>query len=160
MDFVSDALFDERRLRLLTVIDLYTRECPGICVGQNLRSKEVAEMLNSIALRRPLPQLLKIDTGSEFAGKCWTSGCMKEGLGSTSHAREYRRTTLRWSPSTAGCGRNVLFENWFMPLEDARCKIQGWRILYNQSRPHSALSWMTSSEFAEKSAGCQNMQPE
>ena len=33
MDFVSDALFDGRRLRLLTVIDLYTRECLGICVG-------------------------------------------------------------------------------------------------------------------------------
>ena len=53
MDFVSDALFDGRRLRLLTVIDLYTRECLGICVGQNLRSTEVAEMLNTIALRRP-----------------------------------------------------------------------------------------------------------
>ncbi|MCW1975690.1 UNVERIFIED_ORG: transposase InsO family protein [Pantoea agglomerans] len=55
MDFVSDALFDGRRLRLLTIIDLYTRECLGICVGQNLRSTEVAEMLNTIALRRPLP---------------------------------------------------------------------------------------------------------
>lgn len=60
MDFVFDALFDGRRLRLLTVIDLYTRECLGICVGQNLRSSEVDEMLNNIALRRPLPQLLKL----------------------------------------------------------------------------------------------------
>ncbi len=57
MDFVSDALFDGRRLRLLTIIDLYTRECLGICVGQNLRSTEVAEMLNAIALRRPLPTI-------------------------------------------------------------------------------------------------------
>ncbi len=79
MDFVSDALFDGLRLRLLTVIDLYTRECLGICVGQNLHSTEVAEMLNTIALRRPLPQLLKTDNGSEFAGeKCWASGCMNE----------------------------------------------------------------------------------
>lgn len=38
MDFVSGALFDGGRLRLLTVIDLYTRKCPGICVGQHLRS--------------------------------------------------------------------------------------------------------------------------
>ncbi len=37
MDFVSDALFDGRRLHLLMVIDLYTRECLGICVGQNPR---------------------------------------------------------------------------------------------------------------------------
>lgn len=53
MDLVSDALFDGRCLRLLTVIDLFTRECLGICVGQNLRLTEVAEILNSIALRRP-----------------------------------------------------------------------------------------------------------
>lgn len=66
MDFVSDALFDGRRLRLLTVIDLYTRECLGICVGQNLRSTEVAEMLNHIASHRPLPQLLKTDNGLPF----------------------------------------------------------------------------------------------
>ena len=67
MDFDSDALFDGRRRRLLTVIDLYASECLEICVGQNLRSTEVAEMLNSIALRRPLPQLLKTYNGSEFA---------------------------------------------------------------------------------------------
>ncbi len=69
MDFVSDALSDGRRLRLLTVIDLYTRECPGICGDQNLRSSELAEILNIIALRRPLPQFLKTNNGSEFAGK-------------------------------------------------------------------------------------------
>lgn len=79
MDFVSDALFDGRRLRLLTVIDLYTRECLGICVGQNLRSTEVAEMLNAIALRRPLPQLLKPITALNLQGKCWTNGYTKEG---------------------------------------------------------------------------------
>ncbi|HII0042149.1 TPA: hypothetical protein ACYX6A_005237 [Klebsiella variicola] len=68
MDFFSDALFDGHRLRQLTVIDLYTRESIGICVGQNLRSMEIAEM-NTIALTRLLPQLLKTDNGSEFAGK-------------------------------------------------------------------------------------------
>lgn len=49
--------------------------------------------------------------------------------------------------------------NGFMSMEDARCKIEAWRIHYNQSCPHSALGWMTQSEFAEKSAGCQNKQP-
>ncbi|KAA0897345.1 transposase [Enterobacter hormaechei] len=48
-------------------------------------------------------------------------------------------------------------ENWFMSLEDARSKIEAWRIHYNQKRPHSTLGWMTPSEFAEKSVGCQNM---
>jgi len=49
--------------------------------------------------------------------------------------------------------------NRFMSMEDPRCKIEAWRIHYDQSRPHSALGWMNPSEFAEKSGGCQNKQP-
>ncbi|WP_423825998.1 IS3 family transposase [Serratia liquefaciens] len=160
MDFVSDALFDGRRLRLLTVIDLYTRECLGICVGQNLRSTEVAEMLNSIALRRPLPQLLKTDNGSEFAGKMLDKWVYERGI-RIDFSRPGTPTDNATVESFNGRLRQeCLNENWFMSVEDARCKIEGWRIHYNQSRPHSALGWMTPSEFAEKSAGCQNMQPE
>lgn len=159
MDFVSDALFDGRRLRLLTVIDLYTRECLGICVGQNLRSTEVAEMLNSIALRCPLPQLLKTDNGSEFAGKMLDRWVYERGI-RIDFSRPGTPTDNATVESFNGRLRQeCLNENWFMSLEDARCKIEVWRIHYNQSRPHSALGWMTPSEFAEKSAGCQNMQP-
>ncbi|ECA4813001.1 IS3 family transposase [Salmonella enterica subsp. enterica serovar Rubislaw] len=157
MDFVSDALFVRPRLRLLTVNELYTRECLGICVGQNVRSTEVAEMLNTIALRRPLPQLLKTDNGSEFAGKMLDKWVYERGI---------RIDSLR--PGTPAVNSTVesfngrlrqecLNENWFMSLEGARCKIEAWRVHYNQQRPHSALGWMTLSESAEKSAGCQNI---
>ncbi|HCB2860461.1 TPA: IS3 family transposase [Klebsiella aerogenes] len=159
MDFVSDALFDGRRLRLLTIIDLYTRECLGICVGQNLRSTEVAEMLNAIALRRPLPQLLKTDNGSEFAGKMLDKWVYERGI-RIDFSRPGTPTDNATVESFNGRLRQeCLNENWFMSLEDARCKIEAWRIHYNEKRPHSALGWMTPSEFAEKSAGCQNMQP-
>ncbi|MHA1066854.1 integrase core domain-containing protein [Enterobacter ludwigii] len=47
-----------------------------------------------------------------------------------------------------------------MSLEDAQCKIEAWCTHYKQKHPHSALGWMTPSECAEKSAGCQNMQPD
>ena len=53
--------------------------------------------------------------------------------------------------------QECLNENWFKSLENARCKIEAWRIHYNQRRLHSALGWITPSEFAEKSAGWQNM---
>ncbi|XNS15436.1 hypothetical protein IBZ15_03125 [Serratia marcescens] len=46
-----------------------------------------------------------------------------------------------------------------MSLEDARCKIEACCILYHQSRPNSAQGWIMPSEFTEKSASCQNMQP-
>ncbi len=153
MDFVSDALFNGRRLRLLTVIDLYTRECLGICVGQNLRSTEVAEMLNSIALRRPLPQLLKTDNGSEFAGKMLDKWVYERRI-----KIDFSRPGILTDNATVESfnGRlrqECLNENWFMSLDDARCKIEAWRVFYNQSRPHSSLGWQTPEEYARKSAG-------
>ncbi|MCU6349117.1 transposase [Enterobacter quasiroggenkampii] len=54
--------------------------------------------------------------------------------------------------------QECLNESRFMSLQDARCKIEAWRIHYNQ-RPHSAVGWLTLSEFPEKSADCQNTQP-
>ena len=103
VSIVVASIFKENIADVIDYIDLYTRECRGIWGVQIMRSTEVAQMLNSIALRRPLPQLLKTGNGSEFLmGKCWTGGCMKEAARSTSHAREHRRTTLWWGPSTVG----------------------------------------------------------
>lgn len=55
------------------------RNCLGNCMGQNLHSTEIAEMLNTIALTRPLPQLLKTDNGLNLREKYWTNGNMSEG---------------------------------------------------------------------------------
>lgn len=64
MDFVSDALFDGRRLRLLTIVDLYTRECLGITVGQSLKGEEVKGSLARITRFRGIPKVLKNDDNS------------------------------------------------------------------------------------------------
>lgn len=146
MDFVSDALFDGRRLRLLTVIDLYTRECLGICGGQNLRSTEVAGMLNSIALRCPLPQLLKTDNSSEFTGKMLDNWVYERWI-----RIDFSRPGTPTDNATVESFNGRLRQECLN--ETGSCP---WRIHYNQSRPHSALGWMTPSEFDEKSAGCQN----
>ena len=92
MDFVSDALFDGRRLRLLTVIDLYTRECLGICVGQNLRSTEVAEMLNRWVYERGI----RIDFSRQ---------------GTPTDNATVESFNGRWR-------QECLNQNWFMSLED------------------------------------------
>lgn len=69
MDFVSDPLLDGRRLCLLTIIGLFTRECLGIVVGQSLVGRDVQEALTAIARFRGNPDVLKTDNGPEFAGK-------------------------------------------------------------------------------------------
>jgi transposase InsO family protein len=69
MDCVADALFDGRRLRMLTVVDLYTRECLAIEVGQSLKGKDGVAVLNVIERQRGSPRSIKTDNGSEFIGK-------------------------------------------------------------------------------------------
>lgn len=125
-----------------------------ICVQQKWQ-----KCWTAIALRRPLPQLLKTDNGSEFAGKMLDKWVYERGI-RIDFSRPGTPTDNATVESFNGRLRQeCLNENWFMSLEDARCKIEAWRIHCNQRRPHSALGWMTPSAFAEKSAGCQNMQP-
>jgi putative transposase len=69
MDFVADNLFDGRKLRMLTVVDCYSRESLAIHVGQSLKGEDVVQVLNGIAAQRGRPQVIKFDNGSEFAGK-------------------------------------------------------------------------------------------
>lgn len=69
MDFVADALFDGHKLRMLTVVDLYTRECLAIDVGQSLNREDVVRALNGITALRGLPRTIKTDDGSEFISK-------------------------------------------------------------------------------------------
>ena len=128
-------------------------------MGQNLRSTEVAEMLNTIAFRRPLPQLLKTDNASEFAGKMLDKWVYKRGIRIDFSRPGTPMDTATVESFNGRLRQECLNENWFMSLEDTRCKIEAWRVHYNQRHPHSALGWMTPSEVAEKSAGWQNMQP-
>ena len=69
MDFVADNLFDGRKLRMLTVLDCYTRECLAIHVGQSLKGEDVAAVLSGIVGERGKPETIKSDNGSEFISK-------------------------------------------------------------------------------------------
>lgn len=69
MDFVADNLFDGRKLRMLTVVDLHTRGCLAIDVGRNLKGEDVVRVLSSIVLHCGLSQTIKADNGSEFISK-------------------------------------------------------------------------------------------
>jgi putative transposase len=69
LDFVADQLADGRRLRALTVMDVFTRESLAIEVGQRLRGEDVLGTLNQIRSRRGVPKLLHCDNGSEFTSQ-------------------------------------------------------------------------------------------
>ena len=69
LDFVADQLVDGRRFRALTVIDVCTRECVAIEVGQSLRGEHVVAVLNRLKVHRGTPRRLFCDNGSEFSSQ-------------------------------------------------------------------------------------------
>ena len=143
------------RMRYNEAIDEEINPQHGDCIELPSR----ADALQAFVGSGSLPQLLKTDNGSEFAGKMLDKWVYERGI-RIDFSRPGTPTDNATVESFNGRLRQeCLNENWFMSLEDARCKIEAWRIHYNQRRPHSALDWMTPSEFAEKSVGCKNIQP-
>ncbi len=151
MDFVADNLFDGRKLRMLTVVDLYTRECLAIDVGQSLKGEDVVRVLSGIVLHRGLPLTIKTDNGSEFISKAMDKWAYERGV-ELDFSRPGKPTDNATVESFNGRLRQeCLNEHWFLSLDDARAKIEAWRRDYNENRPHSALEWSTPAEFARRS---------
>ncbi len=143
MDFVADNLFDGRKLRMLTVGDCYSRERLSIHVGQSLKGEDVVRVLDAIVNERGKPQTIKSDNGSEFISKVMDKWAYERGV-DLDFSRPGKPTDNAMVESFNGRLRQeCLNEHWFMSLEDARDKIEGWRRHYNESRPHSALNWRT-----------------
>lgn len=69
MDFVSDGLFNGRRFRSLTLVDNFSRECPGILVDQSIKGEDVVRMIRRIGFQRGVPDRIFLDNGPEFVGK-------------------------------------------------------------------------------------------
>lgn len=150
MDFVADALFDGRRLRTLTVIDLFTRECLAIEVGQSLKGEDVVSVLDRITAARGWPGTIKVDNGSEFISKAMDRWAYEQGV-ELDFSRPGRPTDNAQVESFNGRFREeCLNAHWFLSLADAKDKIEAWRKYYNEARPHSALQWRTPAEAARQ----------
>ena len=150
MDFVADALFDGRKLRMLTVVDCFTRECLAIDVGQSLKGDDVVDSLNRIAAQRGLPATIKTDNGSEFISKAMDKWAYERGV-ELDFSRPGKPTdNARVESFNGRLRQECLNAHWFLSLEDAQAKIGAWRTYYNETRPHSALDWATPAEFARR----------
>ena len=158
MDFVSDALFDGRRFRTLTIVDHFTYECLGIVVDQSLRGAHVAEAMTRLVAERGLPTAIKVDNGSEFAGKIMDRRAYENGV-ELDFSRRGTPTDNGSVESFNGRFRQeCLNEHWFLSLADARCKIDTCRRFYSEERPHSAIAWKTPAEVAREHGAKANSQ--
>lgn len=150
MDFMSDALFNGRKVRLLTLIDEYTRECLAIEVDTSINGVRVTNVLTRIAMMHGLPEIIKVDNGPEFISKALDAWAYQRQI-HLQFSRPGKPVDNRFIESFNGRFREeCLNDNWFMSLRDAREIVETWRLDYNTARPHSSLNDLTPKEFYEK----------
>ena len=148
MDFVSDALFDGRRFRSLTLVDNFSRECLAIRVEPRLHGADVAEVLDQVVEAKGKPVRIFLDNGPEFISKALDLWAYQASV-TLDFSRPGKPTDNAYIESFNGSFRDeCLNTNWFLSMEDARSKIESWRREYNEFRPHSSLGERTPSEIA------------
>ena len=147
-DFVAERTEDGRGLRMLVVIDEFTRECLAIEVGRSFTSDDVIGVLQYLFAIRGVPAHIRSDNGPEFVAKGIRRWLVQAGVGTLLIAR-----SSPWEngyvESFNGKFRDELLNGeLFLGLADARWVIDRWRLDYNHRRPHSALDYQTPAAFA------------
>ena len=149
IDFVADGLATGRGLRMLTVVDSFTRECPAIEVDTGLSSGRVTRVLDWIISQRGKPEMIRCDNGPEFTSRHFLVWCEERQI-TLLHIQPGRPMQNGHVESFNGRFRDeCLNHNWFTTLADAKEKIERWRMEYNEERPHSSLAYRTPEEFAK-----------
>jgi len=149
LDFVSDALATGRGIRVLTVVDTFTRENLSLEVDVSLSSRRVTRALEVVIERRGKPEAIRCDNGPELTSRHFLSWCEERKI-QLIHIQPGRPMQNGHVESFNGRLRDeCLNANWFRNLADARGKIGAWKDEYNGERPHSSLGYRTPNEFAE-----------
>ena len=151
LDFVHDRLASGRAIRVLGVVDTFTRECLALEVDTSFASRRVTRVLDEIIAERGRPQRLLMDNGSELTSRHFLSWGTDWKL-ELAYIQPGKPVQNAHVESFNGKLRDeCLNVNWFLSLQDARQKIEAWRRDYNEFRPHSSLGDMTPNEFAAQS---------
>lgn len=140
-DFVSAMTHDGRTLRLLVLLDEYTRECLAIRVARRLGSHEVIETLADVMLWRGIPEHIRSDNGPEFVAKE-----LRKWLGHVGTGTLYIEPGSPWENGYCESFNGKLRDEClngeiFYSLKEAQVVIENWRVEYNTVRPHSALGY-------------------
>jgi len=150
LDFVHDAVACGRAIRVLSVVDAYTRECLALVVDASFASRRVTRVLEEIISQRGRPARIRCDNGPELTSRHFLAWCMERQI-ELVHIQPGKPTQNAHVESFHGRMREeCLNVSWFENLFDARRKITAWQKDYNEERPHSSLGYLTPQEFASR----------
>lgn len=150
LDFVFDQLSDGRRIKLMTVVDEFTRESLAVEVERSIKGPAVVRTLDKVIALRGKPEQIQSDNGSEFTSNVVLSWANREGV-DWRYIEPGKPTQNSYIESFNGKIRDeCLNENWFETLNEAKALIEIWRKDYNETRPHGSLNGLSPSVFAEE----------
>jgi putative transposase len=150
MDFVSDQLADGRKIRMLNIIDLYSRECLAIEVDTSISGVRVSRVLSRIIETRGKPAAIQTDNGPEFTSRALDQWAYKRGI--KHHFIEPGKPTQNAhiesfnSLLRDGC----LNQHWFVSLQDSKELIDSWKYEYNWIRCHRSLGRIPPGVYAQQ----------
>ena len=157
MDFIVDGLATGRMVRILSVVDAYTRECLALEADTSLGSGRVTRVLERLIGERGRPENVRSDNGPEFTSRRMLGWAEDWKVGLV-HIQPGRPMQNGHVESFHGRLRDeCLNVSWFRTLGDVRSKLADWREEYNTDRPHSSLDYRTPEEFKRACEGSRAM---
>ncbi len=139
LDFVSDALANGRRIRILTIVDEFTRECLKMLVDTSLSGKRVARELSALVADKGAPKAIVSDNGTEFTSHAILKWSQEVGV-EWQYIQPGKPMQNGYIESFNGKLRDeCLNENWFLSLQEAKEIIEKWKFDYNHARPHISI---------------------
>lgn len=140
MDFIHDTLADGRTIRILSVVDVHSRECVALQARQSFRGEDVGAVLNTVALVRPLPAVISVDQGTEFMSKALDHWAYHHQV-QLDFSRPGKPTDNAHVEAFHGSlRRECLSQHWWASPEEVQRTVDAWKEDYNNVRPHSGLA--------------------
>ena len=152
LDFVHDQLTDGRRIRILNIVDDYSRTCVGQLVDTSISGLRVTRCLDELASTRGFPASIVMDNGPELTSKAMFFWSQRTGV-KLNFIQPGKPTQNAFVESfNARLRDSCLNQHWFKDLTEARRTIYGWRHHYNHERPHSSLDYQAPAVFEDQAA--------
>ena len=139
MDFVHDQLATGKKIRVLTVVDTFSRFSPVIDAKFSYRGEDVVMTLERVCRQIGYPKTIRVDQGSEFISRDLDLWAYAKGV-TLDFSRPGKPTDNAFIEAFNGRFRaECLNAHWFLTLDDARQKMEDWLRYYNEDRPHGAI---------------------
>ena len=152
MDFMADNLTDGRKIRLLTIVDNFSRECIALDVATGFKGTDVVEVLSRVVRDRTAPRQIRCDNGPEFVSRALDQWAYWNKV-ELDFSRPGKPIDNAFCESFNGRVRQELLNaSWFETLDEARAMAAAWRLDYNHHRPHRSLANTTPAEYARANA--------